>query len=283
MAIDAEFAAPAAAKELGDEVKAAKAWLQSRTTALVPQSLDRDMRPIVPEHGPVASGGFPLMIEDVPRGALRDGEERVSCSWFTLCVVDNGIDIEPMQTPEDSEVVREVPAPPAPIPNVSTPNVSTLVAGTKRRLFLSSDDEEHTPKKAKNSPKAKSSKCSDDDRDDSSPSPEPPAVEPPSAKRRKAKASSAVSELDMTPQAVTKHGYPEGAYLLNSKIYIGVRFSLPPFVVRFADLGGFIARGDHSFGDVSVVYQVWSHLQWGCWQGVWPMYSGSAGMHFAGG
>jgi hypothetical protein len=28
MAIDADFAVPAAAKELGDEVKAAKAWLQ---------------------------------------------------------------------------------------------------------------------------------------------------------------------------------------------------------------------------------------------------------------
>jgi hypothetical protein len=68
MAIDAEFAAPAAAKELGDEVKAAKAWLQRRTMALVPQSLDRDMHPIVPEQGPTASGGFPLMIKDVPRG-----------------------------------------------------------------------------------------------------------------------------------------------------------------------------------------------------------------------
>jgi hypothetical protein len=140
-------------------------------------------------------------------------------------------DIEPLQTPEASEVVREAPAPIAP-----TSNVHTLVVGTKRRLFLSSEDEDPTPKKAKNSPIAKSSKGSEDERDESSPSPEPPAVEPPSAKRHKAKASSAVSELDMTPQAVTKHGYPEGAYLLNSKIYIGVRLPLFCFVLCFADL-----------------------------------------------
>jgi hypothetical protein len=116
--------------------------------------------------------------------------------------------------------VRAPSAPPA--------KVSPLVVATKRWLFLSSDDEEQTPKKPKSAPKAKSStKGSDGERDESSPSPEPPAVEQPSAKRRKAKASSAVSELNLTPQAVTKHGYPEGAYLLNSKIYIGVcSFSL---------------------------------------------------------
>jgi hypothetical protein len=103
-------------------------------------------------------------------------------------------------------------------------------------LFLSSNDKDPTLKKAKTSPIAKSSKGSEDERDESSPSPEPPAVEPPSAKRRKAKASSAVSELDMTPQAVTKHGYPEGAYLLNRKIYLGVRLSLPGFILCFSDL-----------------------------------------------
>jgi hypothetical protein len=217
MAIDADFAAPAIAKELGDEVKAAKAWVQGRTTSLAPQSLDRDMRPIVPEFVPISSGRSLLMIEDAPKevGQVREGKvsfysARLSHRWF---------DIDPIQTPEVSEAVREVQAPPAP-----TPNAPPLVVGTKRRLFLSSDDEEQTPKKMKNSPKAKSStKGSDDERDESSPSPEPLAVEPSSAKRRKAKASSAVSELDMTPQAVTKHGYPEGAFLLNSKIYIGVR------------------------------------------------------------
>jgi hypothetical protein len=79
MAIDAEFVPPAAAKELGNELKAAKAWLQGQTVALVPQSLDRDMRPIVPEQGPTASGGFPLMIEDVPRGTPWDDKKKVSC------------------------------------------------------------------------------------------------------------------------------------------------------------------------------------------------------------
>jgi hypothetical protein len=64
-------------------------------------------------------------------------------------------------------------------------------------------------------------------------------MEPHSVKRRKAKGSSAVSELDLIPQAVTKHGYPEGAYLLNSKIYTGVRISLSCALVRFTDLESF--------------------------------------------
>jgi hypothetical protein len=55
-----------------------------------------------------------------------------------------------------------------------------------------------------------------------SPSPEPEVSEAPVGNHRKAKGSSAVSEMDMTPQAVMKQGYPEQAYLLNSKIYIGV-------------------------------------------------------------
>jgi hypothetical protein len=231
MAINSDFTVPAMAKALGDEVKAAKAWLQGRTTALVPQSLDRDMLPIVPEQGPIGSGGSLLMIEDVPRGVAQDHEKvRFHCS-----LLDDAIDIDLFQTPEVSEVVREVRAPSAP-----PANVSLLVVGTKRWLFLLSDDEEQTPKKSKNAPKAKSStKGSDGERDKLSPSPEPPVVEPPSAKHRKAKGSSAVSELDLTPQAVTKHGYPEGAYLLNSKIYIGVRISLLCVLVRFADLERF--------------------------------------------
>jgi hypothetical protein len=126
---------------------------------------------------------------------------------------------ETIQVLDDSEVVREGPDSPAPSPNAAAP-----VTATKRRLFLSSDDEGNTPKRPKNRANARSStKGSEDERDASSPSPEPVVVEQPSAKRRKPKGSSAVSELDLTPQAVTKHGYPEEAYLLNSKIYIGVR------------------------------------------------------------
>jgi hypothetical protein len=44
-------------------------------------------------------------------------------------------------------------------------------------------------------------------------------------KRRRGKGVSAVAEMDMVPQEITKHGYPEGAYLLNSEIYVGVRWS----------------------------------------------------------
>lgn len=41
-------------------------------------------------------------------------------------------------------------------------------------------------------------------------------------KRRRGKGVSAVAEMDMVPQEITKHGYPEGAYLLSSEIYVGV-------------------------------------------------------------
>jgi hypothetical protein len=58
MAIDADFAAPAVVKELGDEVKAAKGWLQGNTLAPPPQALDRDMQLIVPEPGTGTSEGI---------------------------------------------------------------------------------------------------------------------------------------------------------------------------------------------------------------------------------
>jgi hypothetical protein len=110
------------------------------------------------------------------------------------------------------------------------PQVTPSVSGRKRRLFLSSDDEERTPKKGKTSVAIETPKPDSEDRrspsptvERVSPSPEPEVLEPPAGKRRKGKGSSAVSELDLTPQAVTKHGYPEDAYLLNSRIYIGVR------------------------------------------------------------
>jgi hypothetical protein len=56
-----------------------------------------------------------------------------------------------------------------------------------------------------------------------SPSPEVQVAEPSSGKRRKGKGASTVAGLDMVPQDVTKHGYPEDAFLLNGLIYIGVR------------------------------------------------------------
>jgi hypothetical protein len=81
MAVDSEFAAPAMAKVLGDEVKAAKAWLQGRMTPLVPQSLDKEMVPIASEQGPIASGRSLLMIEDVPRVGQQNREKvRFRCS-----------------------------------------------------------------------------------------------------------------------------------------------------------------------------------------------------------
>jgi hypothetical protein len=151
LAIDSEFAAPAMVKALGDEVKAAKAWLQGRKTALVPQSLDREMVPIVPKQGSIDMGRPLLMIEDVPRVGAQDWD-KVRFRLFVSSVVDDASDIARIQTPEVSDVVREVralSAPPA--------NMSPLVVGTKRRLFLSFDDEEQTLKKVRNAPKPKSS------------------------------------------------------------------------------------------------------------------------------
>jgi hypothetical protein len=151
---------------------------------------------------------------------------------FALCVAINVLH----QMAETSARVRVVPVPTEPAPTVQ-PNL----AGTKRRLFLSDDDdEENTPKKPRPSPKVVASeKDSEELRDRSptveraSPSPEPEVLEPPAGRRRKPKGSSAVSELDLIPQAVTKQGYPEEAYLLNGKIYIGVRvfcgFAMSPF------------------------------------------------------
>jgi hypothetical protein len=70
IAIDADFAVPAVTKELGDKVKGAKAWLQGLTMVLAPQSLDRDMQPIVPEPGPIALGGSLLIFEDILKGGV---------------------------------------------------------------------------------------------------------------------------------------------------------------------------------------------------------------------
>jgi hypothetical protein len=81
MAIDSDFVAPAMAKALGDEIKAAKAWLLGHTAALAPQALDRDMIPIVLEQGPLGSGGARLMIEDAPRGDVQEHEKvMIRCS-----------------------------------------------------------------------------------------------------------------------------------------------------------------------------------------------------------
>jgi hypothetical protein len=138
-----------------------------------------------------------------------------------------------------SEGVRETSERPVVAPAVVEP-----LQGTKRRLFLSSDDEERSPKKAKGSTVAVTPTRVPKDRrspsptvEPASPSPEPEVVDLPSAKRRRGKGGSAVSEMDMTPQAITKHGYSGDAYLLNSRIYIGVRsavFASPGYL--FADM-----------------------------------------------
>jgi hypothetical protein len=101
--------------------------------------------------------------------------------------------------------------------------------GVKRRFPLFSDEEDETPKKPK---KPRPTKVvvvpSDDERSRSpsvevrEPSPASPIPEQAAGKQRRGKGVSAVAELDLTPQDITKHGYPEGTFLLNSGIYAGV-------------------------------------------------------------
>jgi hypothetical protein len=105
-------------------------------------------------------------------------------------------------------------------------------------LPLFSEDEEDTPKRPKKAKKVGTPRVvSDVERspsptiDPASPSPEVQAVEPSSGRHWKCKGASAVAELDQTPQEITKHGYSEHAFLLNSMIYIGVSCLMVSHVV----------------------------------------------------
>jgi hypothetical protein len=80
MAIDANFAAPSVAKVLGDEVKAAKAWLQGNVLAPAPQALDADMQQILPESGSGPSERILDMGDVVEQGA----DSKVMFAPFSL-------------------------------------------------------------------------------------------------------------------------------------------------------------------------------------------------------
>jgi hypothetical protein len=121
-------------------------------------------------------------------------------------------------------VLKESPKP-SPLPSPSLKPLAN-VAGTKRRQPLLSEDEDETPKTSKKARKA--AVVSEEERTLSptiearSPSPEAQVAEPTPGKRRKGKGGSAVAEMDAIPQEITKHGYSEKAFLLNSMIYLGV-------------------------------------------------------------
>jgi hypothetical protein len=102
--------------------------------------------------------------------------------------------------------------------------------GPKRRLPLFSEEEDETPKKPKRPKLAKTVAVQSEDEQSRSPSvevrepsPASPVPEQGAGRQRRGKGVSAVAELDSTPQGITKHGYPDEAYLLNGGIYIGVR------------------------------------------------------------
>jgi hypothetical protein len=107
-----------------------------------------------------------------------------------------------------------------------SPKAPANASGLKRPLPLFSEDKDETPKRSKKAKKA--AVVSEEERTPSptikapSPSPEIQLVESTSGKRQKGKNVSAIAKLDMPPQDISKHGYLEDAFLLNSMIYLGV-------------------------------------------------------------
>jgi hypothetical protein len=78
LAIDADFAAPAIAMELGDEVKAAKAWLQGLTDPLVPPPSTGGSNPAVETLSPDDVGGSTAKDEKVVEEIVQRREDIVS-------------------------------------------------------------------------------------------------------------------------------------------------------------------------------------------------------------
>ncbi|KAF8511608.1 hypothetical protein JB92DRAFT_3117925 [Gautieria morchelliformis] len=99
--------------------------------------------------------------------------------------------------------------------NMSSQN--SPVKGKKRTLFLSSEEEEDRPQQLKKVL---------------------------AGKRRKGKGPSAVVAKDMTPQPVTKWGYSEDAYLLNGKIFVGIKPLPRPLICYWCTRYGHKCSGE---------------------------------------
>jgi hypothetical protein len=140
--------------------------------------------------------------------------------------------------------------------------------GTKRRLPLFSEEEDETPKKHKKPRPTKTVVVQSEDEQSRSPSvevrepsPASPVPEQVVGKQRKGKGASAVAELDMTPQDITKHGYPNDAFLLNGGIYIGVSASNPfGCFSAIADLLANADEGVDTAREVSLVHAIRSSV-----------------------
>jgi hypothetical protein len=111
------------------------------------------------------------------------------------------------------------------------------------------------------------------------PSPASPVPEQVLGKPRRGKGVSAVAGLDTTPQDITKHGYPDGAFLLNSGIYIGV--SVPNIFGCFCDVIDVWANADEAVDtarEVSLVYTLRPCVQRRSGENLWALYSRSPGL-----
>jgi hypothetical protein len=93
------------------------------------------------------------------------------------------------------------------------------------------------------------------------PSPASPVPEPVVGKQRRGKGGSAVAGLDLTPQDITKHGYPADAFLLNSGIYIGVSASqLFGFFIAANEVLANADEAADTAREVSLVHTIWSSV-----------------------
>jgi hypothetical protein len=160
------------------------------------------------------------------------------------------------------------------------------VLGTKRRLPLFSEEEDETPKRSKKSQATRTVVAPSEDEESRSPSveaPDPspasPVPEPVVGKQRRGKGASAVAGLDTMPQEITKHGYPDGAFLLNSGIYIGV--SVPNVCGCVRVVTDVWANADEAVDtarEVSLVYAIRPFVQRRSRENLRSLYSRSPGL-----
>ncbi|KAF8513360.1 hypothetical protein JB92DRAFT_3116429 [Gautieria morchelliformis] len=212
--VDPSFEHPSDVDDLLKEVKPSKEWLESLVFTLSPAFLDSEVAAKAAEVDGAAVKGSEGERSSV--GKVVVGERAV--------VKEAEVEGSTAREPKDTVIVIK---PPVTFSESSRSIPTTQAVRTKRRLmFLLSDDEHDdalTPKKARMDSGSQPAK---------SPSPEIVAIEPTPAQRRKGRANALVAESDKVPQSVAKQGYPDHAYLLGWKIYIG-----PKPVIKSAKCG----------------------------------------------
>jgi hypothetical protein len=227
LSVNEDLEIPPAAKQLGEEVRTVQAWLDSSELFGTPNLLDDEAPQAIAAPEPVS------IVDDVVGVPVAVGESEKVGENVGVAEAQVGSCFRyvfPSLTPLPQRKGSVPKGPPkGSVQRSPSPKWPTASGGAKRRLPLFSDDKDDTPQWAKKVKPAKATTLiSDGERSPSreieerSPLPEIPVVGTSSAKRRRGKGVSAMAEMDSIPQEITKHGYPEGAFLLNSEIYVGV-------------------------------------------------------------